>query len=68
MKNLLVIAFLALMMLTASSALVLADEDEDGENEGQNEDEENENQVPGFEAVLAFACSLAAARLLGKAS
>jgi hypothetical protein len=56
------------MMLTASSALVLADEDEDGENEGQNEDEENENQVPGFEAVLAFACSLAAARLLGKAS
>lgn len=68
MKNLLTIGFLALLMLTASSTLVLADEEENGESEGQDEGGENENQMPGFEAGLAFACSLAAARLLRKAS
>ncbi len=70
MRKLLTMAFLALLMLTASSVLVLADDDEneEAESEGQNENEKTENQAPGFEAVLAFACSLVAARFLGKAS
>jgi hypothetical protein len=68
MKNLIVIAFLAFLMLTTSSVLVLADDDENKESEGQNENEESENKMPGFEVALAFACSLTAARLLRKAS
>jgi len=70
MKNLLAIAFLALLMLTVSSSLVLAEEDEDEEteSEGQEEGSEQKNQVPGFEAAFALACSFAAAKMLGKAS
>ncbi len=61
-------AFLALLVFSASSALVLADEDEgdDNERKEQKEGNEQENRMPGFEAVLAFACSLGAARLLRK--
>jgi hypothetical protein len=73
MRNILKIAFLAILVFSSSSALVLADEDEGDESEqegqdgdGENEDSENENRMPGFEAALAFACSLVAARLLGK--
>ena len=71
MRNILMIAFLAFLVFSSSSALVLADEDEgdESEQEGQDEtdeDSENENRMPGFEAALAFACSLVAARLLGK--
>jgi len=69
MRNILTIAFLTLLVVSASSALALADEDErdDKEQERQNEDNEKENRMPGFEAALAFACSLGAARLLRKA-
>ena len=69
MKDILTIAFLAFLVVSASSALVLADEDEgdDNEQEGQNEGNEKENRMPGFEAALAFAGSLGAARLLRKA-
>ena len=73
MRNILTIAFLAILVFSSSSTLVLADEDESDESEqegqdedGVNEDSENENRMPGFEAALAFACSLVAARLLGK--
>ena len=68
MRSILMIAFLAFLVFSSSSALVLADEDEgdESEQEGQDEDSENENRMPGFEAALAFACSLVAARLLGK--
>jgi hypothetical protein len=68
MRNILTIAFLAFLVVFASSALVQADEDEgdDKEQEGQNEGNEKENRMPGFEAALAFACSLGAARLLHK--
>jgi len=46
----------------------MASGEEDEKNKPQNEDEKNENQLPGFDTILAFACSLAAARRLNKAS
>ncbi len=41
MNKLVIIAFLAFLMLMASSALVLADDEEDKESDGQNEAKEN---------------------------
>ncbi len=68
MRKILAITFLAFLVFSASSALVLADEDEGDDNEGeeQTEGNEQENRTPGFEVALAFACSLGAARLLSK--
>ena len=73
MRNILTIAFSAILVFSFSSTLVFADEDESDESEqegqdedGVNEDSENEDRMPGFEGALAFACSLVAARLLGK--
>jgi hypothetical protein len=69
MRKVMVMALLAFLLFTASPLIVFADEDEgdDNEKEGQNEGNEKENRMPGFEAALAFACSLGAARLLCKA-
>ncbi len=68
MKNILGIAILAFLVLSATSLLALADEDEgnDNEKEEQNEGNEQENRTLGFEVALAFACSFGAARLLRK--
>jgi|WetSurMetagenome_2_1015567.scaffolds.fasta_scaffold889662_2 hypothetical protein len=68
MRSVLAIEFLVFLVFSASSSLVLADEDEgdDNEKKGQNEGNEQENRMPGFEASLALACSLGAARLLHK--
>jgi hypothetical protein len=68
MKNILEIAILAFLVLSASSSFAFADEDEGDDNEGeeQTDGNEQENRMPGFEVALAFACSLGAARLLRK--
>jgi hypothetical protein len=70
MKRFMAIALLALLMLPISSMTVYADEGESNgdEKEDGNEADEKENQLPGFEAVIAIACFLGAARSLGKAA